>query len=260
MASVQHIDDERSAGALADLLNGNARRRPVVVVTIPAGRSEPWINVEELAREAGNLAEVYLMPTGHFTWEFSRRMAEGTQVYGGAGRVYPIGHEWSADLSKSPLRFAFDAKDGERATQQLISDALRMAATAGLLQQRPTRELRQVSGSVTGVVAGRALVDVGNMFPASIAEELTVEDVPIDRILRVGQKISGWYDAETNRIDVTKSLRRSRRARDVLRRRCHLHQGHDGEERQGRPSAVPEDQHTCRDDNGAAGRRHVQPS
>lgn len=209
VASVQHIDDERSAGALADLLNGNARRRPVVVVTIPAGRSEPWIDVEEVAREAGSLAEVYLMPTGHFTWEFSRRMAEGTQVYGGAGRVYPTGHEWSADLSQSPLRFAFDAKDGERATQQLISDALRMAATAGLLQQRPTRELRQVSGSVTGVVAGRALVDVGNMFPASIAEELTVEDVPIDRIVRVGQKISGWYDAETNRIDVTKSLRRS---------------------------------------------------
>jgi hypothetical protein len=57
-----------------------------------------------------------------------------------------------------------------------------------------------------------ALVDVGNMFPASIAEELTVEDVPIDRILRVGQKISGWYDAETNRIDVTKSLRRSSEA------------------------------------------------
>ena len=209
VAKVQRIDDERSAGALADILNGNARRRPVVVVTIPAGRSDPWIDVEEVAREAGSLAEVYLMPTGHFTWEFSRRMAEGTQVYGGAGRVYPIGHEWSADLSKSPLRFAFDAKDGERATQQLISDALRMAATAGLLQQRPTRELRQVSGSVTGVVAGRALVDVGNTFPASIAEELTVEDVLIDRIVRVGQKISGWFDVETNRIDVTMSLRRS---------------------------------------------------
>ena len=207
MASIQRIDDERSAGALADLLNGNTRRRPVVVVTIPAGRDDPWIDVEEVAREAGNLAEVYLMPTGDFTWEFSRRMADGTQVYGGAGRVYPIGHEWSSDLSKSPLRFAFDAKDGERATQQLISDALRMAAAAGLLQQLPTRELRQVTGSVTGVIAGRALVDVGNMFPAVIAEELTVPDVPIERIVTAGQKVTGLYDAETNRIDVTKSLR-----------------------------------------------------
>ncbi|MFT4287573.1 hypothetical protein [Nocardioides sp.] len=207
MASIQHIDGERSAGALADLLNGNARRRPVVVVTIPAGRTEPWIDVDEVAREAGNLAEVYLMPTGDFTWEFSRRMADGTQVYGGAGRAYPVGHEWSSDLSKSPLRFAFDAKDGERATQQLISDTLRMAASAGLLQQLPSRALRQVNGSVVGVVAGRALVDAGNMFPVTIAEELTVENVPIERIVSAGQKVSGWYDADTNRLDVTKSLR-----------------------------------------------------
>lgn len=117
MASVQLIDDERSASALADLVNGNARRRPVAVVTIPAGRMEPWIDVEEIAREAGSLADVYLMPTGSFTWEFSNRMAEGTQVYGGAGRVYPVGHEWASDLSKSPLRFAFNEDDGQRATQ-----------------------------------------------------------------------------------------------------------------------------------------------
>lgn len=207
VAGIQHINDERSATALAELLNGNARRRPVVVVTVPAGRAEPWIDVEEIARESGNLAEVYLMPTGQFTWEFSNRMADGTQVYGGAGRVYPVGHAWASDLTKSPLRFAFDSNDGERATQQLISDALRMAAAAGLLQTLPSRELRKVSGAVKMTVAGRALVDVGNLFPASIAEELTVADVPIDRIVTAGQQIEGSYDRETNRIDVTKSLR-----------------------------------------------------
>lgn len=209
VAGIQHINDERSAIALAELLNGNSRRRPVVVITIPAGRTEPWIDVEEIARESGNLAEVFLMPTGPFTWEFSNRMADGTQVYGGAGRVYPVGHAWASDLAKSPLRFAFDAKDGERATQQLISDTLRMAASAGLLQALPARELRDVSGAVKMTVAGRALVDVGNLFPASIAEELTVEDVPIDRIVTAGQRIEGSYDRESNRIDVTKSLRPS---------------------------------------------------
>lgn len=207
MASIQRIDDERSSAALADLLNGNARRRPVVVVTIPSGRDDPWIDVEELAREAGSLADVYLMPTGSFTWEFSHRMADGTQVYGGAGRVYPIGHEWASDLTRSPLRFAFNVNDGERATQQLISDMLRMAAAAGLLQSLPSRELRQVNGVVKMTVAGRALVDVGNVFPAAIAEELTVADVPIERIVTPGLQIDGWYDAETNRIDITKSLR-----------------------------------------------------
>ncbi len=209
VATVQHIADERSASALADLLNGNARRRPVAVVTIPAGRTDPWIDIDEIAREAGNLAEVYLMPTGSFTWEFSNRMAEGTQVYGGAGRVYPVGHEWASDLTKSPLRFAFNEDDGRRATQQLISDSFRMAAAAGLLQSLPTRELRKVDGTVKMVVAGRALVDVGNRFPAAIAEELTVEDVPIERIVTAGLRIEGWYDADTSRVDIRKSLRPS---------------------------------------------------
>ncbi|HZK05273.1 MAG TPA: hypothetical protein VFC82_05415 [Actinomycetaceae bacterium] len=214
MAGIQRIDDARSAAALADLLNGNGRRRPVVVVTIPAGRTEPWIDAEEIARETGSLADVYLMPTGEFTWEFSRRMVEGTQVYGGAGRAYPVGHEWASDLTKSPLRFAFDADDGESATQELISDALRMAAATGLLASRPARALRRVVGVVKGIVAGRAFVDIGKGLPATVAEELILEDVLIGRVLAVGQRIEGWYDAETNRIDVAKGLRS---ADDALR-------------------------------------------
>ena len=209
MADIHRIDDERTAVDLADLLNGDTRRRPVVVVTVPAGRTDPWIDVEEIAREAGNLAEVYLMPTGPFTWEFSNRMAEGTQVYGGAGRVYPVGHGWASDLTKSPLRFAFNAEDGQRAGQHLISDMFRMAAAAGLLQTLPSKQLRRVSGAVRMTVAGRALVDIGGHFPAAIAEELTVEDVSIDRVVSTGQTIQGLYDPETNRIDVTKQLRQS---------------------------------------------------
>ena len=212
VTSVQHVDDERSACALADLLNGNARKRPVAVVTVAAGRTKPWIDVEEIASEAGSLAEVYLLSAGSFTWEFSDRMAEGTQVYGGAGRVYPVGHEWASDLSRSPLRFAFNEDDGRRATPQLISDMLRMAAGAGLLRSLPTREQRQVDTTVTLVVAGRALVDVGNVLPAAIAEELTAEDVPIDRLVTSGQRIEGWYDPDSNRVDIRKSLRPSAEA------------------------------------------------
>ncbi|WGT47158.1 hypothetical protein [Tessaracoccus lacteus] len=177
-----------------------------MVVSIPATREEPWIDVEEIAREAGELADVYLMPTGEASWEFSDRMPDGTQVYGGAGRVYPVGHEWSRDLRISPLHFAWGSRDGEKATQDLISDMFRMAVAAGLLQTKPTRFLREVTALVKLVVAGRALVDVGNRLPATIAEELTVEDVAIERLLAAGQRVHGWYDPQTNRVDVTKSL------------------------------------------------------
>ena len=207
MAAVHHVEDERAAIALADHLNGNLRRRPVVVVTIPGGRDEPWIKVDEIAQEAGNLADVYLMRTGPFTWEFSHRMPGGTQVYGGAGRVYPVGHEWISHLGRSPLRFAFDADDGARATAQLISDLLRMAAASGIVQAQPVKQLRRVTGVVRKTIAGRALVDVGNLMPAVVAEELTVEGVAIDRVLTVGQRVQGSYDPQTNRVDVTPNLR-----------------------------------------------------
>ena len=207
MTHPRHVDDERAAAALADLLNRGERRRPIVVVTIPAGRTEPWIDVDEVAREVSDLADVYLIPTGGVTWEFSRRMAEGTQVYGGAGRVYPLGHEWARDLTASPLRFAFNADDGKRATEKIISDALRMAAASGVVQTRPASELRHLTGTVSMVIAGRALVDVGNLLPATIPEELTVEGVPIGRIVASGQQIDGWYEVASNRINVTDNLR-----------------------------------------------------
>lgn len=207
VASIQQIKDEVGSASLAELLNGDTRKRPVAVVTIPAGREGPWIDVDELAREAGGLADVYLLPTGPLTWEFSKRMAEGTQVYGGAGRVYPVGHDWTSDLSKSPLRFAFNAADGHRACQHLISDMFRMAAAAGLLQRLPARQVRAVRGVVLTTIAGRALVDIGSRFPAAVPQELTAEDVQIDRIVIPGQEISGLYDQETNRIDVTRHLR-----------------------------------------------------
>ncbi len=201
----RRVDDERSAVALSEFLNGGSRKRPVVVVTIPASRTEPWIDVDAIAREAGNLADVYLMPTGDVSWKFSDRMADGTQVFGGAGRVYPIGHEWATDLTKSPLRFAWSEQDGEKATRQLVSDVFR-AAARGLARALPTRPLREVDGVVKLLVAGRALVSIGNAM-AAVAQELTVEDVPIERLMTVGQRVSGRYDADTNRLDVTTSLR-----------------------------------------------------
>lgn len=89
MATVQRIGDARAASALADLLNGNARKRPVVVVTIPAARDVPWIDVDEVAQEAGELAEVYLMPTSDISWEFSRSMAPRDPARG--NRHWPSG-------------------------------------------------------------------------------------------------------------------------------------------------------------------------
>ncbi|MFZ2481912.1 MAG: hypothetical protein WAZ15_09330 [Propioniciclava sp.] len=215
MGTVTQVRTAHEAQALADVLNGDARKRPMVVVTIPAGKSEPWIDVQEIADQAGDLAEVYLMPTGAVSWAMAQRMPEGTEVYGGAGRVYPIGHEWLRDLTRSPLRFAWDARDRETATQLLVSDMFRMATAAGLVRVDPTTPQRTVDGVVTMVVSGRALVEVAPGVLASIAEELTVDGVPIERLVQVGQKVTGRHDPSAGRLDVRASLGRAETALSV---------------------------------------------
>jgi hypothetical protein len=78
MKELQRVADERSAKALADRLNGNDRTRPILVITIPAGRSTPYIDADGVLDQVGDLADVYLIATGPHTWTFSGKMS-GTE-------------------------------------------------------------------------------------------------------------------------------------------------------------------------------------
>lgn len=206
MREIRLITDDAGAIALADRLNGQGRQRPIVVITIPAGGSVPFIDAEKVIEEVGDLADVYLIATGPHTWTFSSKMPELTQVYGGAGRVYPVGHEWVTRPYSSPLRFAYNMDEGLRSTRALVSDTLRSAAETGLLRQAPSRHRTRIEGSVIGIpVPERALVKFeGGLAP--VAQELTFPDVPLDRVVSVGMTVSGWYDSETRRLDISDSL------------------------------------------------------
>lgn len=194
-------DAERLAGRLLD----PARSTPVVVVTIPSGNEEPWIDVAELADAVLGLAEVAVMPTDASSWRLSELMPPGTQVFGGAGRVYPPGLEWTTDLSRSPLRFAYSAADRERATNALISDALSMAPRA---QPRAEDPPLPVSGTVSMLVPpSRALVSLDGDGLGIVWQELTMPGVPIADLLQVGQRVTGLLDRASHRVDVTQMCR-----------------------------------------------------
>ena len=205
--------DGDEACRLADRLNADERLKPIVVVTTPAGRRMPYIDASAIAAELGDLAEVYLLATGEYTWAFSRAMPDGTQVYGGAGRVYPIGHDWISDLRRSPLRFAFDEAQGRRTTDTLIADAMAMAAEAGLLDRQTTRaERRHLSGVVKGFPhAERALVEVDRTLVAVIPE-LVAPGIPLERALARDMTVEGWLDPVGMRLDLRGSVQPADRA------------------------------------------------
>lgn len=202
------IDSETAAVELAGLLNGSSRVRPIAVVTIAAGQAEPYIDVAKVAAELQGLADTYLIPTGPRTWAFSGHMHESTAVYGGAGRVYPVGHEWVHDVMRSPLRFAWRAADGPKATERLIDDGLRMAAAAGLLDNAASssRTVRR-EGVVKRAENERAWVDFGGggLDMGIVPPQLAEPDLPIERVLAPGMIVAGAFDPKSRWFDIRES-------------------------------------------------------
>ncbi|MEU8045678.1 hypothetical protein AB0B71_16240 [Micromonospora echinofusca] len=204
---VRRIATEAEASELAHWLLMPGRRWPVVVLTIPGEHDEPFGDPDEIKQAVGGLAEVVLMPTSDVSWAFSRTMPAMTQVYGGAGRVYPVDHAWVSDPQRSRLRFAYSLHDRKRITDQLISDALQAAMAAGLVEPRTRRGAQQRSGRVRGIIGPRALVMFDDMSVATVWEELTVPGVPLDRVLAKGQQVDGSYDPDSRRLDLRAAVR-----------------------------------------------------
>lgn len=203
---VERVASVADAERLAADLNAASRDKPFVVVSTPAQRAEPYIDAAEIFEQVGDLARVHLLPTGAESWAFSRAMPELTQVYGGAGRAYPVGTDWVHDPRLAPLRLAFDESEGGRSTERLVADALRMASEAGL-PTGPAAEPVEVDGTVQSLFApSRALVLTASRDLASIWQELLVPDVDIDRLLAVGMPVHGTFDLETRRYDVRAML------------------------------------------------------
>ena len=207
-AGVRRIASEDQATTLAHrLLMPGRRRWPVVVLTIAGGHDEPFGDPEEIKEAVGDLAEVVLMPTSDISWAFSREMPGMTQVYGGAGRVYPVDHGWVGSPARSRLRFAYSPQDRQRITDLLINDALEAALAAGLLTPRTDPGVRQRSGHVQGVIGSRALVTLDDGASATVWEELTLPGVALDRVVVKGQLVLGAYDPESRRLDLRGGLR-----------------------------------------------------
>ncbi|WP_277209617.1 hypothetical protein [Isoptericola croceus] len=204
---VEHVRTATQAEQLATRLHHTDRAWPVVVVSTPRHGSRPYVDAGRVLQEVRGLAEVVVIDTGEPSWAFSHSMPHGTQVYGGASRVYPVGIEWVHDPSRSHLWFAYDDTEGTRVHERLVQDALTSAATAGLAGSTgPAVPLTTTAGTVLGVVGTRALVQTRDGKTAQVAQELTLPIVPIDRLLAPGMPVRGTLDAGSRRLDVRDTL------------------------------------------------------
>jgi hypothetical protein len=207
MGDLYRVTGPGRAEALAAELNRGRRNRPAVVVSTPNGASVPWIDTDRLVSELGDLADVYLLATLESSWAFSTAMPSRTQVYGGAGRVYPVTLDWVHDPTRSRLRFAYSAAEGETATAELIEDGLAAALHGGALALRPGEV---TAAEIVGVVKGcpttsQALVAVSGGY-ATIQMGMTLPGVSSEQVFALGMRVFGVLDEESRRLDVRASL------------------------------------------------------
>lgn len=204
--AARRIQSASDAHALARELLSEDRERPVVVVTVPREREDSHIDADRVAREVTGLADVVVLATQDATWALSRRLPDRSQVYGGAGRVYPVGTAWTEAPHLAPLAFAYSAEDTEQATRKLVSDTLAILGR-DREDEPPATSQPLVTGTVSQLVApSRALVTLDDGGVASVMAELTVAGVTIDGLLAVGQRVRGRHDADNRLLDLRGEL------------------------------------------------------
>ena len=208
-ATATVIDSPERAQRLADHLLDPQRSRPAVLVTVAAGQPGPYIKVEAIVEAVSELADVYVLATGSITFALSDRLPAMTQVYGGAGRIYPVDPAWQSDPYAAPLRFAFGAAQGPVATDRLIADALGAVHAGGQSTRRAGATVHQVDGKVKALFApARVWVGTTDGGVATIWQDLLFPGLPIERVFQRGMRISGALDVEQSRIDVSASVRK----------------------------------------------------
>lgn len=205
---LHHVETAAQVDALAHRLLDPTRDRPVAVVTVPMQRSESWIDAEDIVSTVGPGAEVHVIRTGPRTFQLTAHLNRLAGVYGGAGRVYDVGQDWLTAPYLSPLRFAYDAGEGSRATEALIGDLMGALSRGGHLSSQTPATARRVSGTVAVLIPpSRAILALEDGTPATVWAERTAPGLDIDAILDPGMPVTGTLDPDTHRVDIAKMVR-----------------------------------------------------
>jgi hypothetical protein len=218
----QLVSTTQAVELLAEWLLATVRSKPVIVISIASGHTAPWIDMDRLATKIGDRAEIYVIPNGRVSRTLADRLPARTEVYGGAGRLYPAGTDWTADPNQAPLRIAWTAADGARTTDALLDDVLALAP-ADQSEKPPFSPQARISGSRTSTDAVRA-----SAAEHGLTSDLASELSRLQQLLRAVQRerdrlATRLEETESALASVEAGLERQReRCRKVDRRRREL--------------------------------------
>lgn len=189
---------------LALQLTAAGRTKPAAVISWHPEQRENRIDVEHIAREIGDLADVFWLENGPESYAFGDSLPSGAHVFGNAARVYAEDLRWMTAVHRSPLRMARDREAAVRAAEDIIEDVLGLI-TVVPPKSAPVRTLaRRVRGTVRAFASAgsRAMVELGDGSCCTIQREHVVPPVRLDWMLDLGQSVEGDLNAEDRTLDI----------------------------------------------------------
>ncbi len=189
---------------LALRLMAAGRTKPAAVISWHPGQQNNRIDVEYVAREVGDLAEVFLLENGPESYAFGDSVPAGAGVFGNAARVYAEDLRWMKDVHRSRLRMARDRQAATRAAEDIIDDVLSLITVAPPKTAPVRAEPRRVQGTVKAFASAgsRAIVELGDGSCCTIQREHVVPPVRLDWMLDIGQPVEGDLNDEDKTLDI----------------------------------------------------------
>lgn len=193
-----------SGEQLARTLMSEGRTRPAAVIAWHPGMPENRIDVGRIAREVGDLADIYYLENGPESFRFADALPAGAHVYGNAARVYSADLEWLRDVYRSPLRMAQTPHAAAIAEECIIEDVLNRV-TAPPAVAAPQKPLEEKAGVVQAFASAgsRAIVELDGGQRCTIQRERVTPSVRLDWMLAAGQAVSGLYDPSAGTLDIS---------------------------------------------------------
>lgn len=201
--AIHEINNIRDVESLVGQLFSKTRREPICVVSIPVGATKPLFELERIASETGDVCDTWVLKTGDLSREFASRLPEKTEAYGGSARVYPPGTEWTLNPALTKMNFVFGESQISKTTERLISDIHAMAYLGGLYEKNQTAATK-TTGKVVSFLAGgaRAMVKLSSGAIATISQEFTFPEIPLEWVVKEGMEITGFYDQSQGRFQL----------------------------------------------------------
>jgi hypothetical protein len=184
------VSDKTDLFALIELVKNSDRIKPVCVISNPASASSTSFDLEELERQAGDLASFYVVPTGDFTWQFADALGSKASVFNGAAKVFS--GNWAADDEWPKLFYCLD-KFQDRDTQTLIDHIWKFASDKDLEKYLDVKATPE-KATLSMFLGSRAFVKLSSGYPATVRQELTAAGIPLEWLFKKGAVLQGKYN------------------------------------------------------------------